>query len=346
MPINSNHNPLAHFFSKHKETILKHKDKFIWFHSTYALILGIGLMWLGSKNFKYIRLAIIQITFIWLSSLAIPLILNHRKLNPKWKERIRLLINYFNRNFYQQLLFFVLPIYYMSATLKSKNILFIILVAISAVLSTMDIVYDRFISLKAIIMSLFFAINLFATINVMAPILWGIQVVHSVRISAALAFIGFATFSFKLSNVDRNKKKLIIAAAAVMFFIISEYGRPFIPPAPLQLDKTEFGLGIKSKLQIVAPLSELPTGTHKIYAITSIKASLKLKEMVKISWFLNGRPIFSTNRFFEISGKGEKAGGFRIWTFYTLKNVRPDSYLMIEAETEGGQLIGRSYLPF
>jgi len=63
-------NPLGHFFKKHKEQFLKHKDKFIWMHSIYALFFGIGVMWLGSQDFKYIRIAIWEITFIWLSSLA------------------------------------------------------------------------------------------------------------------------------------------------------------------------------------------------------------------------------------------------------------------------------------
>ena len=345
MPVSLTYNPLSHFFYKHKEKLLKHKEKLIWFHSTYALAIGIGVMWLGSRNFHFIRLAVWEISFIWLSSLAIPVIFNRMNLTSKWKQRIRLLINYFNRNFYQQLLFFVLPIYYMSTTITSLNVFFIILVAISAILSTMDIVYDRFISVKAFIMSLFFAFNLFACINVMLPILWGVRVVHAVRISAIFAFLGFATFIFKLSEIDKKKKKLIIYASLIMFFILSEFGRSFIPPAPLKLDKMEFGLGMdKKRLQILSPIETLPQGRNRIYAIAHIKAPLKLKEQVRVCWYLNGKQILSTTHH-QIEGKGEK-GGFRLWTYFTLKKVGEGTVLMVSAETQGDQLIGRSRISF
>jgi len=334
---------MSRFFLEKKQSLLKHKDKLIWFHSFYALLLGIGVMWLGAKDFRIIRWATIQITFIWLSSLAIPYIFSWQKLSDKWKERFRLLINYFNRNFYQQMLFFVLPIYYMSTTFNSPNMFFIVLVAASAVLSTMDIVYDRFISVKAFILSLFFAFNLFACINVMLPILWGFRVVHAVRISALFAFLGFATFIYKLSDISKTKKKIIIAASALMFIFIAEAGRHYIPPAPIKLDKTEFGTSFNRKqFKITSPITSLPTGTKKVYVISHIKAPLKLKEQVKITWLLNAKKIFSSSNY-EISGKGEK-GGFRLWTCTTLKKIPPDSVLIVEAETEAGQLIGRASL--
>jgi len=57
------------FFS---EILHRHKDKLWWFHSSYSLLLGVGVMWLGTKNFTYLRLAVFHIAFIWLTSLALP----------------------------------------------------------------------------------------------------------------------------------------------------------------------------------------------------------------------------------------------------------------------------------
>jgi len=34
-------NPLSRFFKKHKHFFLKHKDKFWWLHSIYALFFGL-----------------------------------------------------------------------------------------------------------------------------------------------------------------------------------------------------------------------------------------------------------------------------------------------------------------
>jgi hypothetical protein len=335
-------NPLSRFFKKHKDFFLKHKDKFWWVHSTYALFYGIGVMWLGKKNFRYIQVAIVQIIFIWFTSLGVPSLLTHKNIDFKWKHRIRLLSNYFNRNFYQQMLFFVIPIYYMSTTLDSLNVLFILFVAVSAILATMDIVYDRFISVKGTIMSLFFAFNLFVCINVMLPFLWNIRNIYAIRISGLFAFLGFATFCLQLTALKPAKKAFIITASALLIFLISEVGRPFIPPAPLRIEQTRFGKGIiKKTFQLVSPLRYLPVGTCKIYVLNSIKAPFELGERVRHHWYLNGRKIYSSP-LFRIIGQGGR--GFRFWTYFTLKQVPVGSVLRVDLQTEAGQLIGRARL--
>jgi hypothetical protein len=335
-------NPLSRFFKKHKDFLLKHKDKFWWLHSIYALFFGIGVMWLGKKNFHYIRVSIVQIIFIWLTSLGVPLMLTHPHISLKWKHRLRLLINYFNRNFYQQILFFVIPIYYMSTTLDSPNVLFILFIAVSAVLSTMDIIYDRYISVKGTIMSLFFAFNLFVCINVMLPFLWNVKHIHAIRISGLFAFLGFATLCFQLTSLKLAKKAFIITASALLIFLISEVGRPFIPPAPLRIEQTQFGKGlIKKTSQLVSPLQYLPAGNFKIYVLNTIKAPLGHREMVRHHWYLNGKKIY-TSRSFRIIGQGGK--GFRFWTYFTLKQVAGRAVLRVDLQTEAGQLIGRARL--
>src|SRR3989304_5870696 len=120
-----------------------HQERLWWLHSFYALILGICIMWLGKRNFSFLRLFVFHISFIWLSSLLLPKLLNRPGVPARWAPRLQLLVNFFNKNLYQQMLFFVLPIYYASATFGSPNIVFVLLVAMSATLSTLDVVYDR-----------------------------------------------------------------------------------------------------------------------------------------------------------------------------------------------------------
>ena len=177
-----------------------HKEKIWWLHSFYALILGIGIMWLANRNFTYLRVAVFYITFIWLSSLFLPNLLNRPWLPPPWSRGIRLLINYFNKNLYQQMLFFALPIYYASSTLWSRNIGFVLLVGLSATLSTLDVVYDRHLSVSRSLTAIFFAFNLFALINVMLPVLWNVSNAWAMRISAFLALLGFLTLYYRPSQ--------------------------------------------------------------------------------------------------------------------------------------------------
>ena len=205
-------NAIRRFFC---EVLDRHQDKLWWFHSSYSLLLGIGVMWLGTKHFAYLRLAILHIAFIWFSSLFLPFLAGIRRLSEKWRHRLRLLINYFQRNFYQQLLFFILPIYYLSASWGAGNMLFVLLVAVSAVLATLDIVYDRYLSANWWLLSIFFAFNLFACINVMLPVVWNFKNSFALRLSALLSLVAFASFVFTMRGAKTSRRLLLILVAAL-----------------------------------------------------------------------------------------------------------------------------------
>jgi hypothetical protein len=327
---------LTNFFSRHQ-------DKLWWLHSSYSLFLGVGVMWLGTKNFTYLRLAVFHIAFIWLTSLALPWLARLRRLPENWHRRLRLLINYFQRNFYQQLLFFILPIYYLSATWGASNMLFVLLLAFSAVLATMDIIYDRYLSVKWWLLAVFFAFNLFACINVMLPVVWNFKNSFALHLSALLALVGFASFCFALKGMKIRHRLLLILAAALLLAGVVEIGQPLIPPAPLRLMSSGFGLGIDlENKELSDPLLRLPSGgPFKIHALTAIRAPLGLKDRVGHCWYLNGKLVYASP-FIKISGG--RATGFRLWTFRTLKNIAPASTLRVDVQTEAGQLIGRARL--
>ncbi|HWP56623.1 MAG TPA: DUF5924 family protein [Candidatus Acidoferrales bacterium] len=320
----------------------RHSEKLWWLHSLYALALGIAFMWLGTRNFAYLRLAVFHIGFIWVSSLFLPKLLAWKRLTPAWASRVRLLINYFNKNFYQQMLFFVLPIYYASATPRSRNIVFVALVAASAVLSTLDVVYDRHLSARRSWTAVFFAFNLFALINVMLPILWSVSNTLATQVSASLALVGFFTLYFPPLASRRDRMGFGIVIGALLLALV-ELGRSIIPPAPLRLVRAEFGAGFNAESLELGPLlTHLDPGeTQRLYALTAIKAPLGLKERVQHRWYLNGKLVFASPFYNMIGGREE---GFRLWTSCTLSGVAAGAELRLELQTEGGQLIGRATL--
>ena len=320
----------------------RHKEKLWWLHSLYALALGIGVMWLGTRHFAYLRIAIFHISFIWLSSLFLPKLLKQPRLPVRWAPRIQLLINYFNKNFYQQVLFFVLPIYYVSATPWSRNMLFLVLVGLSAVLSTLDVVYDRHLSVKRSWTALFFAFNLFALINVMLPVLWSVSNTLTTRISAALALVGFLTL-YVPPLPSRSRRLVFGVVIAFLLVTLVELERSFIPPAPLRLTHADFGSGFQEQsLQVGPPVNQLDPGTAPLlYGLTAIKAPLGLEERVRHLWYENGK-LICTSPFYNVVGGREE--GFRLWTACSLDTIPRETELRLDLETEGGQLIGRAGL--
>lgn len=327
--------PLRSFLERHKKLLW-------WMHSSYALLLGVFVMWLGSRRFAYLRVIIFDIAFIWVSSLFLPTLAKSPRITEKWRARTRLVVNYFNKNFYQQLLFFVLPLYYSSATSGSRNMLFVGLLTVSAVLSTLDIVYDRYVSVRWPLTALFFAFNLFACINVMLPVLWSVSNYRALWISGVLALVGFGSILYRWSGWPRSSASLALASSAIALCVLIFYFRTFIPPAPLHLASAEFGRSIKG-LVIVGPLQALPSpGSGKIVALTAIKAPLGLQEEIRHCWYLDGKLLYASAYYPVTGGRKE---GYRIWTQITWKDAFGGEELLIDIETRGGQLIGRARLP-
>ncbi len=327
--------PSPNWFQRHQEILW-------WFHSGYALVLGIGIMWLGARNYNYLRITVFHLGFIWLSSLYLPKLLNHPRLSSRWAERLRLFINYFNKNFYQQVLFFILPIYYASATLWSGNFLFVLVLAFSAIISTIDVVYDRHLSVRQSLTALFFAFNLFALINVMLPVLWSVSNIWTTRVSAVLAALAFSTLYSPFPQSRRLRFEFGLLTVLLMFFAV-EFGRSFIPPAPLRLVGSEFGSGfVREEMRAEPVIHHLEVGrAARVWWVTAIRAPLGLQDTVQHRWYQNGKLLWASP-FIPVTGGREQ--GFRLWTVYAFDSIAPGTELRLDLETEGGQLIGRDNL--
>ena len=317
-----------------------HENKLWWIHSAYALLLGIAVMWLGARNHSYLRITAFHIMFIWASSLCLPILVSHPRVSEQWAARLRLLINYFNKNFYQQVLFFILPIYYASATLPSPNIVFVLLLGLSAAISTLDIVYDRHLSVRRGLTASFFAFNLFALINVMLPVLWSISNVWTTRLAAVLAAVGFATL-YDWSAASNWLRLGGGVAAAILLVMLVELGRFAIPPVPLRVVNAEFGGSVdRESMRLVPVWREMdPGGSRQVYALTAIKAPLGLKDGVRHRWYKNGKLLWRSPPFDVIGGREQ---GYRLWTSYDFPALELGAAVRVDVETEDGQLIGRT----
>jgi len=322
----------------------RHQDKFWWLHSAWSLALGCLVMWLGSVDFTYLRVILFNVAFIWASSLLVPALAAPPRFPAAWRERLRLLVNYFNRNFYQQILFFVLPIYAGSMTLGSANLLFVLLLGLTAVLSTLDIVYDRFLSVRSCYISVFFSFNLFACINVALPVLFRIGNTAASYLSALLAWLGFVTFCLRLSAAGRRQKTALLILSALLLAGLVEFGRPVIPPAPLKLARCEFGRTLaRGRLAVAQPLSALPPEFRgRLYVLTAVTAPLGLEESIAHDWRADGVSL-RRSPFYTV--RGGRRDGYRLWTYHTFRNASPQGEVRVDVVTRGGQLIGRAVLP-
>ena len=323
---------------------LNRHGRLLWgLHSLWALALGIVVMWAGARNYAWLRVTIFYIAFLWATSLFVPALVDRPGGGTKWRGRLRLVINYFTKNFYQQLLFFLLPIYYASASAWSANLIFVALLAASALLSTFDVFFDQHLSVRRGLTAVFFAFNLFACINVMLPVLWSISNRVALLVSLSLAVVAFATIRYSAGELTRRGRRSQIGIAAIALVLLVALGRPLIPPAPLRVLQTEFGTGInRAAFQVLGPVASLHVGwTGRVYGVTSIYAPLGLRDRVGHRWYQDGRLIYASP-FYRL--EGGRPEGFRLWTSAAATNVQPGTRVTVEVWTEAGQLVGRGAL--
>jgi hypothetical protein len=321
-----------------------HETKLWWLHSLWALAFGIGVMWLGARNFAYLRIAIIHVAFIWVTSMALPFIIRSGSLPKRWRNRAQLLINYFNKNFYQQLLFFILPVFWLSTTPGSRNVLFVVLLATAALLSTMDLIYDRHVAVRRVFTALFFSFSVFAGAAAALPILWQIETTHALWLAAVVAAIGATTLIVSERRIDWQRTWFAGGLIVVGLFLMVEHGRPFIPPAPLRIQTADFGtqMVMRDGPRITRKIGATPTDPRgQVYVVTAIYAPRGLHDRVRHVWYRGAQPL-SRSRWYDVDG-GRKEG-YRLWTVLSLSPDVAGKPLHVDVETESGQLIGRAAL--
>src|SRR5262244_757785 len=88
------------------------------------------------------------------------------------KTRVRFYVmTYALKNLYQGMLFFLLPFYWKSTTFGAPNAWFVVLLGACALLSTLDIVFDRVLFRVRALASVFHGVALFGCLNLVVPAL-------------------------------------------------------------------------------------------------------------------------------------------------------------------------------
>ena len=321
-----------------------HGTRLWWLHSAYALALGIAAMWLGARHYAFLRLAFAQVVAIWVTSLLLPRVLRLERVSPRSRQWLRVAMNYVHRNFYQQVLFFILPVYYASATLGSRQAVFLALLALAAVLSTLDVVYDRHVSARPALAAALLAFSVFVCVNVALPVLWSIGHVRAMRIAAALAALGFATVLGRWPDLRRRRTAVRVGLATAALVAVVELARPLVPPAPLTVARAEFGLGLEGRAPVIRqPVTSVPPGwSGRLFVVTAVRAPLGLEDRIRHRWWLDGRPLHASP-FYRVTGGRPR--GYRLWTSLVLRGLPLRGRVRVDVETEGGQLVGRATVP-
>lgn len=325
---------LAHFAARHEGV-------FWTLHSLWSLGWGIAFMAAGARRPLLLRFGLVSVGAVWLTSLALPAFLSGEWIPEKRRRAIRKLVLWGQKWFLQGLAYFLLPLYHRSATYSSRQVVFMTLLAVAALASTIDVVYDEFVTRRRPLLAAFLAFVTFAYVNISLPMVWRVGGLWNLGASAALATAVFV--SLVMGRWDGKGRRPVWQTAAVGLFFLAlvTLGRSAVPPAPLRLVSVNFGTSLAAHgFDVATPLSSLPPSSPLLLqAVAAVQAPAGLAEGVRHVWSVDGQSLFTT-RLIEITGGRQE--GFRSRSAVSLPALRPGQRIRLEVETAHGQLIGQA----
>jgi len=237
-----------------------------WFHSFFALSFGAGVMLFARAGLAHADKILIALLASWLIMfVALRFIVgpaNRRERETFARKGVRVATNYIIKQFYQQMFFFLTPLYASSATwsLASWNWWLAPLLLICAVVSTMDLVFDHFVMERRWLASAMYGLAMFGVLNVMLPLVVGLDHASGLVVAAAASPLAVALLSFSIGQVTSPQGVLLVVVATGGLLAAVWFGREFIPPAPLTMLETAVGHGTLGSYEC------LPGSKHQIRA--------------------------------------------------------------------------------
>ena len=270
-----------------------------WFHSLFALAFGVGVMLFARAGLAHADKVMMALFVSWaLMFVALRFIVgpaNRRVDETLTRKGVRVATNYVIKQFYQQMFFFLTPLYASSATwsLSSLNWWLAPLLLVCAVVSTMDLVFDNWIMERRLLVAAMYGLALFCVLNVMLPLVVGLDHLTGLILAALATPVSVALLSFSVQSVLSAQGVLLTVAISGALLAAVWYGRAFVPPAPLAMPESAIGHGSLGSYECL-PGSKHAIRAHQLDGLrcgSLLREPGGLKEGVVHVWAHAGREL-------------------------------------------------------
>jgi hypothetical protein len=321
----------------------KHRTLFWTLHSVWALATGVLIIWLAHEQYGFVPWVVFFLGLTWLSTLYFGRMDASasagadatRPPGPAAEAT-----SYVTRVMYQETLFFLLPFYAYSMVIDAPNVAFMVLLGGLAILSCLDLVFDRWLRTSRVRSLLFFAVVTFAAVNLLIPMLAPVDPALATKIAAGVAVTGALPLALQGTRPGRKEAGFLALATAIFLSIVIGFPR-LIPPVPLRLQDVAFAAGIdRATLELTRPLQdEVRSATldDGLYVRIQVFAPTIVPARVNLRWEFDGETIRDT-RTIDITAH---SAGFRIWDAWRPESgpVEPGRYHVI-LETQARRVFG------
>lgn len=328
----------------------RHGKKLWWVHSLWALLFGLFVVLFANRGFERARWLAAGAGITWLVSILLFRFFGSGRARQEFDaaapgKKLRFYaMTYVLKNIYQGMLFFLLPFYYKSATLSDANVTFLVLLSVCALLSTLDIVFDRILMRWRLAASLFHGITLFGCINLLIPAIFpNTRTLYSLLSAGAATVLVFWTFNVRMSSLRAKRNIFALVLSLALGMLGAYFARQGIPPVPLHLAHGAVGPQVLDDGRLAMEVRVLHASViEQLLAVTDVVVPGGKGDHLLHVWRHNGKEIHRATE--AVSRVPGPSGTIRLRSSLSGKNL-PESLKgewSLDVETEDGQLVGRT----
>ncbi len=315
-------------------------------HSVWALVSGGIVLVLAHNRYGFLPWVVLFLTLTWLSTLFFS-----RLAAGHDSERARVahgFVSYLTRVMYQETLFFLLPFYFYSTTFPSWNCAYVVALAVLAVLSCFDLLFDRLLRTNRWFAQAFFAFVTYSALQFFLPLLLHVKIHNGAYLAAGLSFLASLPLAYSTRELRQPRRLILIGVALAAIVGVLKVGRELIPPVPLRLTDLSFGTGIApATLELTNEFPERGTvdpaalAGKRLVARATIFSPGRLPLRARFRFLRDGL-VLKTSRNLDLVAH---ARGYRVWDALRVgpSGLAAGTY-RVEIWTSEGQLVGRNQL--
>ncbi|MBT8405669.1 MAG: hypothetical protein KJP18_17565, partial [Gemmatimonadetes bacterium] len=275
-------------------------------HSVWALATGIAVVLLARERYAFVPWVVVFLGLTWASTLFFGRNAEH-EIEEEAEEDARSraatggpprlaheVTSYATRTLYQETLFFLLPFYAYSTVVSSVNVAFLGLLGGLALVSCLDLAFDRWLRTRPVFAMVFFAIVAFAAVNLILPMVLSISPSVATPIAAVAAVGSAVPLALQGGSVGRGAA-LRMGLAAAGIFIVALGIPAVVPPVPLRMQAGTFSTGIdRETLAVPDTLARNVPSTavdDVLVIVVEVFAPGTVPTTVRLEWARNGEPL-------------------------------------------------------
>jgi hypothetical protein len=310
-----------------------------WAVSIASLMGGLATLVVFRRGLPHVGWIAGYVVVLWLLFAALAQL--RARLEARGRRLVVVAADYTIQTLYHGLLLFVLPGYFASTTFDGITLPFLVVLALAALLTTVDPWYRVLIHPHPWAGRLLFAFAIFAGLNVALPLV-GVPPAWALPGSAALAGLSLApAWVGRAGSWPRAAGYAALSAVGAAG--VGWVGLPAVPPAPLHLVRPAIARGIES-LQPVEPVDDRLTAATLatwggLVAYTPVAAPAGLRQPIVHEWRRDGRLV--TRVPLPTPVLGGRSAGFRTYSRKADFGADSTGRWSVDVVTASGQLIGR-----